>query len=171
MATAWEDSTFILLELTDLYMIDNLSVAVHGFPMCILTLLSVDKILLPRYVNWSINFRGLPSDVGLASFCLKILFKGWTLFYMSSHRGQCLLLPAPGYVAEIWLWAGVFARKMNLKMDQRQALLYAEWKNLIGQKTGSKSLVWKLWLFIYKGGIYWWEKIATERLPWHVMYM
>ena len=33
-------------------MIDNLSVAVHTFSMRMLTSLSVDEILLPRYVNF-----------------------------------------------------------------------------------------------------------------------
>ena len=28
--------------------------------LLMLTLLSVDEILLPRYLNWSTNFRGLP---------------------------------------------------------------------------------------------------------------
>ena len=39
----------------DFHMVDNLSIAVHVF-LCMLTLLSVDEILLLRYMNWS-NFR------------------------------------------------------------------------------------------------------------------
>ena len=39
-------------------MIINLSIVVHAFPMHMMTLLSVDEILLPRYVNCSTNFRG-----------------------------------------------------------------------------------------------------------------
>ena len=38
-------------------MVDNLSIVVHALPMHILTSLSVDEILLPRYMNWSTNFR------------------------------------------------------------------------------------------------------------------
>ena len=45
---------------SDFHMINNLSLAAHTFPMHILTLLSVDEILLPRYVNWSTNFKVLP---------------------------------------------------------------------------------------------------------------
>ena len=56
-ATAWKQFCLILL---GLYMIDNLSVAVHAFSMSILASISVDKMLLPRYVNRSTNFRGLP---------------------------------------------------------------------------------------------------------------
>ena len=37
----------------------NQSIAVHILLMNISTLLSVDEILLPRYMNWSTNFRDL----------------------------------------------------------------------------------------------------------------
>ena len=37
----------------------NLSIAIHAIPMCMLTSLSIDKILLRKYVNWSTHFRGL----------------------------------------------------------------------------------------------------------------
>ena len=39
---------------------DNMSEAVNIFLMCVLTSLLVDEILLPKYVNWSTNFKGLP---------------------------------------------------------------------------------------------------------------
>ena len=42
-------------------MIDNLSITVHTFASLIS--LTVDEILLPRYVNWSTNFSGLPLEV------------------------------------------------------------------------------------------------------------
>ena len=66
MATAWKNSHFISLDGLNLHIIDNLSIAVYALPMYILTLLSVDGILLPRYVNWSTNFRGLPFYVEMA---------------------------------------------------------------------------------------------------------
>ena len=44
-------------------MIDKLSIAVHAFAMSMLTLLSVDEILLPKYVNFSTDFKGLPLSV------------------------------------------------------------------------------------------------------------
>ena len=47
-------------------MIDNLIIAVHISPMNMLILLSVDKILLPRYVNLSFNFRLCSSDLAWA---------------------------------------------------------------------------------------------------------
>ena len=39
--------------------------------MCMLTSLSVDKMLLQRYVNWSTNFRGFPLRREMAAFCFK----------------------------------------------------------------------------------------------------
>ena len=39
------------------HIVINLSIAVHALPMCMLILLSVDEILLPRYKNWSTNFK------------------------------------------------------------------------------------------------------------------
>ena len=56
MVTHLKNSCFVL---SDFYMVDNLSIAVHVFPMRMLTLLSIDEILLPRYMNGSINLRGL----------------------------------------------------------------------------------------------------------------
>ena len=45
------------------YLVDNLSIVVHTLPMCMLTLISVNKILLPRYTNWSTIFGGLTFNV------------------------------------------------------------------------------------------------------------
>ena len=52
-------------------MIDNLSVAVLAFASHKLTSLSVDEILLLRYMNLPTNLRGLPFKVEMASFGLK----------------------------------------------------------------------------------------------------
>ena len=38
-------------------MVDCLSIGVHTLPMSMLTSFSVDEILLPKYMNWSTNFR------------------------------------------------------------------------------------------------------------------
>ena len=67
-ATVWKKSSFILLERS---YFDNLSIAVHTFTRYMLTPLSVDKILLLRYVNWSTNFRGLSLKLEMAPSCLK----------------------------------------------------------------------------------------------------
>ena len=55
-------------------MIDNLSIAVHIFAKCVLISLSVDEMLLLRYLNLSTNFRGLPLRVEMAPFCLKYMY-------------------------------------------------------------------------------------------------
>ena len=60
----------------------NLSVAVHALPMQMLTSLSVDEILLLRYINWFINFRGLPFNSEMIPSWLK----------QNSFQDQCLLL-------------------------------------------------------------------------------
>ena len=41
-------------------MIKDFSLAVHVFPFYMLSYLSNDEIFLPRNVNLSTNFRGLP---------------------------------------------------------------------------------------------------------------
>ena len=52
-------------------MSDNLSIAVHTFASHILTSLSVDETLLPKYLNLSTNFRGPPLRLEMAPFRLK----------------------------------------------------------------------------------------------------
>ena len=41
-------------------MVINLLIAVNALPTRVLTLLSVDEILLLRCKNWFTNFKGLP---------------------------------------------------------------------------------------------------------------
>ena len=74
-------------------MMNNLSIADENVPMHMVTLLSVDEILLPRYVNRSTNFR----EDGF------FLFKLCELFYLRSCRAQHNLLLASVYTAEIRL--------------------------------------------------------------------
>ena len=44
-------------------MIDSLSIAVHAFVSRVSMSFLVDETLLPRYVNLSTSFRGVPSRV------------------------------------------------------------------------------------------------------------
>ena len=69
--TAWKKSHFILLERLNICMVNNLLVAFYAFAKGMLTSLSVDEILLPKYVNLSTNFRGLPLKVKIAPSHLK----------------------------------------------------------------------------------------------------
>ena len=73
-----------------------LSIAVHALPLCILTLISENEILLLRNTNWSTNLRSLPLNHNLHESI-------WTLFYLSSHSDWCLLLSTLSFATEIWL--------------------------------------------------------------------
>ena len=66
-ATAWKN--FILSD--NFSIIDSLSIAVNAFSRRMLTSLSVDEILLLRYVNLFTNFRGLLLKVAIALFPFK----------------------------------------------------------------------------------------------------
>ena len=61
-AIDWKNFRFILSGIFDFYISVSQSIAVHAFPTRMLTSFSVDKILLPRYVKWSININLLGKD-------------------------------------------------------------------------------------------------------------
>ena len=61
----WKQSGFILLDRSDVLMIDNQSIAVYSFAGRILT---VAETLLPRYVNLFTNFRGPLFRVEMAPY-------------------------------------------------------------------------------------------------------
>ena len=52
-------------------MVDNLLIVVHDLLKQMLEPFSVDEILLPRYMNWSTNFKGLPFNEEMALSWLK----------------------------------------------------------------------------------------------------
>ena len=58
--TVWRKPRFILSDSLDFHKIDNQSIAFQAFARCRLTSLSVEEILLSRYVKLSANFRGQP---------------------------------------------------------------------------------------------------------------
>ena len=43
---------------SDIHRVDSFSIVVHALSLHMLILLSVDEILLPRYMNWSTKLRG-----------------------------------------------------------------------------------------------------------------
>ena len=57
--TTWKKFSFNSSDRSDFHMIDNLLLAVHAYARHKLISLSVGEMLLPRYVNLSINFREL----------------------------------------------------------------------------------------------------------------
>ena len=74
IAAASKKFHFILSERSDFHMIDNLPIQFHAVVSRMLTSLSVDEMLLLRYVNRSSNFRGLLLRVEIAPFCLKHIY-------------------------------------------------------------------------------------------------
>ena len=69
---------------------NNLSIPVHAFSRHIVTWLSVDEIFLPRYANWSTDFRGLPLKVEI-SLHLKHINICFICVYMVANVFYCLL--------------------------------------------------------------------------------
>ena len=99
ISNSWKKSRFILSKRSGLPMIDNLLNAVHTFARRIPTSFSVDKILLPRYVNMSTNFRGSPLWVEMAPTRLNTCI----LFICVLVEAKYLPRAAPRYVAGIRL--------------------------------------------------------------------
>ena len=50
-------------------MIDSLSIIYYAFPMRMLTSHPADEIFLPKYGNYSTNFKGLPFNMDIGLFC------------------------------------------------------------------------------------------------------
>ena len=89
---------FILSDMSDFRIIDKLLIVVHALACRILMLLSVNEMLLPRYVNLSNSFREPPLNL---LFDLNVCTSFWV--HLHSHGGQCRPLPAPDYAADIRL--------------------------------------------------------------------
>ena len=64
----WKKLHFILSDRSNFHMTDTLSIAVHAFANRILMPFSIDKTLLPRYVNSSTSFRERPFSVETSLF-------------------------------------------------------------------------------------------------------
>ena len=101
-----EKSSLILLDWSNFHMIDKLSISVHAFAGSILKSLSAVKTLLPRYMNLSISFRGLPSR-------LEIFPSQWKHIYSILFEFTWWPMP-PAVCSRLCsrdlAWVGVFAR-------------------------------------------------------------
>ena len=99
-------NTVIFYQRSDFNMVDNLSIAVHTFTNC---MLSVEKILLTMYLNGSTNFRGMQLEVEMIPSCLKhmrsILFalSKWPVYYTACSR----------HTVGIWLRQGYFREALD----------------------------------------------------------
>ena len=78
---AWKKSRFILSDRSDFHIIDSLSMAVHAFVWHILTLVSLHETMLPRYVNFSTNFRVPSFRVEMAPSRLKHMYSVFCWFF------------------------------------------------------------------------------------------
>ena len=74
IAIDWKKYRFILSERSIFHTIDTRSIAFYVFTRCMPTALSVDEILLSRYVNLCTNFISLPTKVKMAPFLLKHMY-------------------------------------------------------------------------------------------------
>ena len=93
MAAIWKNSCFISSERLDFYMVNHLLIAVYVYPMTLKSL-SVDEILILKYMKWSTKFRGL-------SFVLSV-FTWWSVSLTACSRFcRYLLLLAQVYLQEV----------------------------------------------------------------------
>ena len=142
LATAWKKSFFILPEILDLHMINNLSIRVHAFARCMLISLPEDEILLTKYVNCSTNFRGFPLKVEMAPY-LKHLNS--VLFVFS----QRLMTPATNsrlYCTDS-VWEGIFARSAR-SSAQSVSVIVSAWYCLFFIFLNVKPFFLDLWTFV-----------------------
>ena len=89
MATAWENSGFVLSEWSQFHMVDNLSIMVHILLKCVMTSHGVDAILLQRYMNWFTYFRGLPFNEVMEPY--RLIYMN-SIFSEFTYRPMLLLL-------------------------------------------------------------------------------
>ena len=86
---AWKKLCFSS-DRSDFHMIDKLSIAVHTFTRHILQSISVDEILLPRYVNLSTNFLEPTFSVDV-SFLIKTHVLRFVCIDMETNAAYCHL--------------------------------------------------------------------------------
>ena len=68
--TTWKNFHLILSEILNFYVNVDLSIAVHAFPVHMLTLVSVNEMLLPSYVNKFRDCRKLSFNEKIVSTIL-----------------------------------------------------------------------------------------------------
>ena len=70
-----------------------LHIKIYALSMNMLTLLSVDEILLPRYMNWSTNFIDLPFNEMAAPYYVMKRYKNdkdWFVKIPFKYKHPCL---------------------------------------------------------------------------------
>ena len=120
-ATAWKNFCFILSVRSDFLIVDNLSIAFSAYPMHILISLSVDEILLLRYMNRRTSFRGMSFNVEMTPSWLKYL-----TFVLSGFTKRPILLAVCSRLCNRHSSsAGALGRRYRFIMP----LLHNQWTN------------------------------------------
>ena len=86
-----KEFVFIFLERSNFHMVIKLLIEVQALSMCLLTSLSVDEILLLKFVNWSIDFRGLLFNEKMTLSWLKHINSVFIWVHIESNAFCCLL--------------------------------------------------------------------------------
>ena len=105
MTAAWK-KRFMLSVRTDFHVTESLSIAVHAFVSRVLMLFAADETLLPRSVNLSTSFKGLPFSMEMLPLWLKHMYSvlsvlTWRSMPAAARFRRCSRDSA---------WVGVFAR-------------------------------------------------------------
>ena len=105
MTAAWKKLRFILSDMSDFHMIDNLLTTVHAFAIHTLTSFSVHMTLPPMYVNLSTSFRELSFSVPMSPLWAKHMYSILSTFtWRPMPPAACSRLCRRDSV-----WVGVFA--------------------------------------------------------------
>ena len=94
---------------------------------------AVDEILLPKYVNWSTNFRGFVFNEEIAPSVLKLMNSVLSEF--------SLLLPAPGSVADIRLERVYLQEALDHYASSQNLNCRIERRFIYGQKRGARGVM------------------------------
>ena len=138
MTTAWKKLHSILSVRSDFHITDSLSITVHAFANCVSISVSVDKTLLPRWVNLSTSFRELPLSVEMLPVWLKHIYSIlcaliWRPMPAVAHSRQCSRVSA---------WVGAFARSTLVVWSNFNFLHYSQWITFPTQSCLLHSLMW-----------------------------
>ena len=112
------------LDRSDFYFINNLSIAVKAFTGCTLTSLSIDEILLSRYVNRSTNFESFLLKVEMAISCLKYMYS----FFIYAQKRPISLATISRLCSWDSAWAAIFTRNARSSLLSASVIVSAETK-------------------------------------------
>ena len=141
----------------------NVLNVVHAFPISILTSLLVDEILLPRFMNWSTNFKVLLSND--SKNLDQNVWKSFFFFFnLSSTKEQELLVACSKLCSRNSTCEGVFARSGRSFMQSVSIILSISFDSKIAMNSNSLILlffsacIWKyqrIFSLFFSGNRFW----------------